>query len=98
MLLQIWEVKLIKPCQGLFEAPSQSLLFLAAKSKDKNFLCKSSIKRPVYVVTWSQSRQNILNLGHYVIMLSRAFAIFIVYVVFKNSIYVMFYINIFRTV
>jgi hypothetical protein len=34
---------------------------------------------------------NILNLKHYVIMLIHAFAIFIVYVVSKNSIYVMFY-------
>ena len=31
----------------------------------------------------SQSRQNILNLRHYVIMLSHAFTIFIVYVVSK---------------
>jgi hypothetical protein len=39
----------------------------------------------------SHSRHNILNLKHYVIMLIYPFAIFILYVVSKNGIYVMLY-------
>ena len=43
------------------------------------------------IVTCVTHVMNIVNLRHYVIMLSHAFAIFIEYVISKNSIYIMLY-------